>query len=295
MHYFEKHPMIMIVIGILGISLSAIFVRYSQAPSVVTAAYRMLWTVLLMTPMVFGKRQYCEELRTCSKKTVLLCAISGIFLGLHFVTWFESLSLTSVASSTVIVCTEVIWVALGFCLFLHGRLSKKAMLSIAVTLFGSILIALSDYSAPGSSLFYGDLLALTAAIMSAFYTLIGRVVRTNMSTTVYTYIVYSCCSAALLIATFVGGYSLTGYGLSPVYVGLALSVVSTLLGHSIFSWCLKYLSPTFVSASKLCEPVIAAIFAVFLFQEVPVLLQIIGGIIILGGVIWYSRIESSGQ
>ena len=187
-----------------------------------------------MTPMVFGKRQYCKELRACSGKTVLLCAVSGIFLGLHFVTWFESLSLTSVASSTVIVCTEVIWVALGFCLFLHGRLSKKAMCSIAVTLFGSILIALSDYSAPGSDLLYGDLLALTAAVMSAFYTLIGRVIRTNMTTTVYTYIVYSCCSIALLIAAAISGYSLTGYGLSPVYVGLALSVVSTLLGAQYF-------------------------------------------------------------
>ena len=44
MKFLEKHPMIMIVIGIIGISLSAIFVKYSEAPSVVTAAYRLLWT-----------------------------------------------------------------------------------------------------------------------------------------------------------------------------------------------------------------------------------------------------------
>ena len=37
MKFLEKHPMIMIVIGIIGISLSAIFVKYSEAPSVVTA------------------------------------------------------------------------------------------------------------------------------------------------------------------------------------------------------------------------------------------------------------------
>lgn len=47
MSYLEKHPFVMIVIGVMGISLSAIFVRYSQAPSSVTAAYRLLWTVLL--------------------------------------------------------------------------------------------------------------------------------------------------------------------------------------------------------------------------------------------------------
>lgn len=32
MTFFEKKPMVMIVIGIFGISLSSIFVRYSQAP-----------------------------------------------------------------------------------------------------------------------------------------------------------------------------------------------------------------------------------------------------------------------
>lgn len=35
MKYMEKHPM-MIVIGVLGVSLSAIFVKYSQAPAALT-------------------------------------------------------------------------------------------------------------------------------------------------------------------------------------------------------------------------------------------------------------------
>ena len=46
MKYIEKHPMIMIVLSVVGIAMSSIFVRYSQAPSTVTAAYRLLWTVL---------------------------------------------------------------------------------------------------------------------------------------------------------------------------------------------------------------------------------------------------------
>ena len=57
MKYIEKHPMMMIVVGILGISMSAIFVKYSTAPAAITAAYRMLWTVVLMTPVVFLKKE----------------------------------------------------------------------------------------------------------------------------------------------------------------------------------------------------------------------------------------------
>ena len=72
--------MIMIVVGVIGISLSSIFVRYSQAPSAVTAAYRLLWTVLLMTPVVLGKKEVRKELLRTEKKTVLLSILSGILL-----------------------------------------------------------------------------------------------------------------------------------------------------------------------------------------------------------------------
>ena len=294
MSYIERHPMIMIVIGVLGISLSAIFVKYSTAPSAVTAAFRLSWTVLLMSPVIWAKREIREELFQIDKRELLLSVFSGLFLAIHFVLWFESLQHTSVASSTSIVCTEVIWVALGFCLFLKGTLTKQAVLAIMISFAGSVVIAYSDSSVGGAHL-YGDILALVSAVAVAAYTLLGRIVRNSVSTSVYTYVVYVSCAAVLLGTCLVQGYPLFGYGVSAVIVGLLLSVFSTILGHSIFSWCLKYFSPAFVSASKLCEPVVASIIAVFLFSELPSVLQIFGGAMIIGGVYYYSRIEKAAE
>ena len=289
MKYIEKHPMLMILVGVIGISLSSIFVKFSQAPSAVTAAYRLLWTVVLLTPVTLGKANNRQELRQAPKKLVWLSVLSGLFLAIHFVLWFESLQHTSVASSTTIVCTEVIWVCLGFCLFLKGKLSWKVVAAIAVTLIGSVLIAWAD-SGSGSHL-KGDILALLAAIAVAVYTLIGRVVREKLSTTAYTYMVYTACAAVLVVTCVAQGQNLFAYGISAPVVGLLLAVFSTILGHSIFSWCLKYFTPAFVSASKLCEPVVAAVIAGFLFGEIPGALQIFGGVLILGGVLYYSRLE----
>ena len=149
MKYIEKHPMIMIVVGVLGISMSAIFVKYSTAPSAMTAAFRLLWTVIFMSPVVIGKKEIRQELATLDKKKVCLSAVSGVFLAIHFVLWFESLQHTTVASSTTIVCTEVIWVALGFCIFMKGKLKGKAILAIAITFAGSIVIAFADSASGG--------------------------------------------------------------------------------------------------------------------------------------------------
>ena len=166
-------------------------------------------------------------------------------------------------------------------------------MAIAITLLGSVLIAFSD-SASGAHL-YDDILSLLAAIAVAVYTLIGRIVREKLSTSVYTYIVYCTCGLFLLILCAAQGYSLFAYGDASSIVGLLLAIFSTILGHSIFRWCLKYFSPSFVSASKLCEPVVAAIMAALLFFEIPKMLQILGGALIIGGVLYYSRIERAEQ
>jgi drug/metabolite transporter (DMT)-like permease len=282
--------MLMILVGICGISASAIFVRYSVAPSAVTAAWRLLWTVLLMTPVVLGKASLRREMRNLDKKSAALSACSGLFLAVHFVLWFDSLGKTSVASATTLVCTEVIWVSLGYCLFWKGRISYKAAATIAFTFLGSALIALGD-SGEGEGHLYGDVLAVLAAMAAAVYMLFGRVAQKKLSTTAYTYVVYSACAAVLLALCLIQGESLLGYGLNPVLVGLALAVFSTILGHTIFSWCLKYFSPSFVSASKLMEPVGAGILAVFLFGEIPHALALLGAAMILLGVWYYARLE----
>lgn len=149
---------------------------------------------------------------------------------------------------------------------------------------------MADSSSGGMHL-YGDLLAIAAAVAVAFYTLIGRAMRTNTSTTVYTYIVYISCALALVLFTGINGNRLYGYGANSYVVGLLLAICSTILGHSIFSWCLKYFSPAFIAASKLCEPVVAAILAAILFAEIPKVSVVFGGAIILGSVVWYSKIE----
>ena len=112
MRYMEKHPMAMIVLGVLGISVSSILVKFSAAPSAVTAAWRLLWTVALMSPVVWGRGAVRRELLGVGWKLSGWSALSGVLLAIHFVLWFESLNQTSVASSTTIVCTEVIWVCL---------------------------------------------------------------------------------------------------------------------------------------------------------------------------------------
>ena len=261
-------PRLVLFLGVLGASFSAIFVRWSQAPSLVTATGRLGWTVLLLLPAVL--RSHRAELRAATRRDLLLCALSGACLALHFSTWFESLKWTSIASSTVLVSTEVIFSALGFALFLHGRIPRLGVAAIALAFAGS---------------------AVLAAVAVAVYTLIGQVQRSRQSTTVYTFLTYLSCLLVLLALDAATGTPVLGWGLREVGVGLLLAVFCTLLGHSLFSWSLKWLSPAYVSAAKLCEPVFASVLGLLLFGEGIGPLQGAGATAVLAGVLLYTKAE----
>lgn len=283
----ERHPNGVLLLGVVGISISAILVRYSQAPSVITAVYRLGWTVLLLLPVVLLK--FRKELLQVRGRDILLCTLSGICLALHFLTWFESLKWTGVAVSTVLVSTEVIFTALGFALFLKGKIPPLGVAAIVMAFGGSAVLALAG-GGQGSVL-YGNILALAAAFFVALYTLIGRIQRGYLSTTIYTFLTYLACFLTLLIMALVSGTPLVGYGGREWLISLGLAVLCTLMGHSLFSWCLKFLSPAYVSAVKLCEPVFSGALAVPLFGEIPTPVQLLGAAIILGAVLLYTCAE----
>jgi len=258
------------------------------APSIVAATYRLGWTVLLLTPVIFSKEQTRKELFSLKKKDFAFCGLSGVFLAFHFFVWFESLNHTSIASSTVLVNTEAIFAALGYLLFFGKRIKKMEVAAIAVAFFGSVLIATAD-NGGGESALWGDVCAVMAALFSACYTLIGTRERSHISTTVYTYVLYWGSFLVLLLMDLVTGTSVIGYEPINWAMSLCLAVFCTLLGHSVFSWSLKYLTPTYVSTAKLAEPVFASVTAVFLFGEMPGVVQIAGAVVVLAGVYLYAK------
>jgi drug/metabolite transporter (DMT)-like permease len=282
------NPKAALFFGIFGTSFSSILVKYASAPSLITAVYRLGFTVLFMLLFVLAKHR--EELKKLDYKSILYCSISGVFLALHFSFWFESLKHTSVASSTLLVNTEVIFTALGFVLFMKGKIPIAGFISIAITFLGSILIALAD-NGGGHGALYGDLLALLGAVFVAVYTLIGKMQRKHLSTVIYTFLVYTACFFTLIIMALASRTPILGYGKKEIMIGLLLSVFCTLLGHSVYSWSLRYITPSYVSACKLCEPLFATIMAILIYSEIPVMMQVIGGVIIIVGVILYTKYE----
>lgn len=283
---------LLVLLGVVGVSLSAPLIRISTAPSMVLVFYRVLIASILLIPYALIRNR--EEFRQMGRKTALLCLMSGLFLGLHFASYFQALRYTSIASAVALVDTEVFFVAFMMFFFFREIIPLRAWAGILFTFTGSMLIALSD-AGGGEHVLLGDLIALAGAACLAVYTILGKVCRKEISTTAYTTLVYSSAALTVLVILLCTGTPVLGYEPVNWLSALGMAVFCTLLGHSVFNWALKYESAAFLSTVKLLEPVFAAILGVLLFREIPSKQVMLGGFIVILGVYVYSRFSETPE
>lgn len=272
---------IALIIGALSISTSAIFVKFTDAPSAVTAFYRLFFAVVLMTPL-FAVR-HVKETKLMNKKDWAFAVLSGALLAFRFILWFESLRYTSVASSVVLVTLQPIFAFVGGFFFFKEKITMSEWVSALLAILGSVVISWGDFRVSGEAL-YGDMLALIACAMVTGYWLVGQHLRKQFSLIAYTYIVYGIASIVLggYVALF--RYSFFSYDRDDWLYFILLAVIPTLFGHSLFNWAMKWVNAAMVSMAILLEPIGAIILAYIWLDEKVYLSQAIGSFFIIVGI-----------
>lgn len=284
-----KHRMgsyLALLLGVAALSTSAIFVKLADAPSSVTAFYRLFFTALVLLPFLVFDRKKRAELRSLTPVKWCLLVLSGLLLAVHYVMWFESLRYTSVSSSTVLVSLQPLFSLLFGFLFLRETAKKSAVVGCLIAILGSCIIGWGDFQVSADALL-GDILALAAAGVISLYFLIGQVVRKELGAVAYSVPGYFSSAFFLLLYALVQGDALTGYSPSTWGAFLGLAFLSTIGGQFVFNLLLKHVSATAVTMSILGEPVGTCILAFFILRERIALRQLWGILVILLGLSVY--------
>lgn len=284
----QNSVMLILALGVVGISFSAVLIRSTTAPPTIIAFYRMAMTTLLFIPPVLLKSR--EEIKKLELSELFYCCLSGLFLALHFITWITSLSYTTVAASTVIVSLQPIFTGMiGYILFKEA-LKKRAILGMLIAVLGSALLGILGLRLGDTGL-WGNLLALLGAFFGALYIIIGRGMRKKISLLVYGLLVYGSCSLILLLVNITMKVPLRGYPTKDYLLFAAMAVICTIGGHTVFNWGLKYIEANKISTFMLGEPIGAALWAGLLLKEFPDGGQILGSMIILIGLYFFLRAD----
>lgn len=293
-----KMKLVFIVLsGILSISFAAIFVRFcDDTPPLIIAVYRL--TIASVIINLFFKYKG-HKLRDISRRNIILSIISGGVLALHFVSWFTSIKLTSVASSVVLVTTSPIFVGVFSYFFMKEKQNASIIAGIIMSFIGSIILTFGDGGGFGQLDFggkaiLGDIFAIVGAVAAAVYFMIGSKVRNSLDIVPYITITYTASAVFLIIASFFSPYSFFGYKASSYVSMFMLAVVPQLIGHTSLNWALKHLKSSMVAISTLGEPIGSAILAFIFFGETIDKFQFVGIIFIFGAIIIASKEGEKG-
>ncbi|MCC6148071.1 MAG: DMT family transporter [Anaerolineaceae bacterium] len=273
--------------GILSLSMSALFVKWAQAPGVVTSFYRMSLAALIMVPFFLRHVRSMPGKRLPSK-WIWLPILSGLFHSLDHGVWSTSLSYTSVANATLLNNTSPLWVALFAFFVWKERLNKRFWVGLALTLSGAAIVFGNDVL-KNPHLGFGDFLGMASSFFFAGYYLVTQRGRSYFGTLPYFWIVTLCSSVFLLSYTFAFGAPLTGYPLSTYLTFLFAALVSQVIGSFSLTFALGHLPASVVAPTMILQPMLSALLAIPLAGEPLSPAQWVGGAAVLAGIYWVNR------
>ncbi len=275
---------VLLGIAVINVSFASIIVRLLNNEGVhgfVAASWRLILGAMLTLAIhliVEGKPGLPE------KKDLLLMALSGVSLALHFDLWMLSLSYTSVAVSVTIVDSYPALLALIGTVVLGENYNRLHYTGALLAMIGVALLSLSQYGYSEAS-FTGAILAFGGMLGVAAYFTIGRVLRARYSTLTYTLFVYTAAALVSTILTLAHGLDLTGYT-SRAYLLLALlALVPMLGGHTLLNYIIKRLSLLATTVPVLGEPIGASILAYIILGETIPLQTLVFMAITLAGIL----------
>jgi drug/metabolite transporter (DMT)-like permease len=268
--------------AILAISWAGPLVRFTDAPALAVAAWRLTLSVLIIGGILAVRRIPPPKL---SRREWGFAAAAGVFLAGHFWAWIASLDLTTIASSVVLVNMQPVFVAVLSGLALGEMATRRQWAGILLAVAGASVIAWGDIGLGGDAVL-GDMLALLGAVFVSVYYVIGRRLRPLMDLWWYVGIIYGIAAVVLLTAAILMRVPLTGYATSDWRVFLALAAGPMLIGHTGINYALRYVRAYIANLAVLAEPIGATLIAWLLpaIAEVPGPQTLVGGLLILAGI-----------
>ncbi|MBS7632895.1 DMT family transporter [Candidatus Bathyarchaeota archaeon] len=222
-------------------------------------------------------------------------AILSIFLALHFIFFASAVKDTTILNATVLVNTAPIFSMFVSSFLFKLKPSRFTIIGLTISLLGVIVIAYGETANTSatasegySSTLKGDIEAILAAAVEAFYLSYGRKTRSQM------HILSTMFPIYLLTALFVGALAVPVTTTMPtppntlktLMLLVGLGMLPTAVSHTLYFSSLSNLKSFETATLALLEPIGATILGIAIFQEMPLPLFIVGAAMVMTGILF---------
>ena len=271
--------MSMAIFGTIGV-----FTRLIPLSSSEIALYRAILAVIVIALfLALSKKKVFQGIKN---KTLVLLFLSGAAMGFNWILLFEAYNYTSLTAATLSYYFAPTIVLLSSPIVMKERLKKTGVLCFLLSSIGLVMVIAGGGGGRGSDDLKGIFLGLGAAVLYATVILINKKIGEidGIGRTFLQFI-----SAIIVLTPYVSlksGFNLIGLDPTGWLSLLVLGIVHTGITYSVYFSSLPLLKGSEISLLSYIDPLTAMLISAFVLSEPTTLLQIAGGVLILGSTLF---------
>lgn len=277
------------LLGVAGISFSAIFVGLAAVSPSTSAFLRMFYAVPFLAAIALYRRG-----PRLDRGTLLFAIAAGTVFALNITVWHYNINLIGAGLSTVMGNAQIVFIGLVAWLLFGERPTRTALLMIPVMLASVLLITgVVENPGLGEAPGLGALLGTMTAVLNAAWLLLFREAtrRTDNNAAVLLVLTAAAAVVTLGVSFTDPGFSLVLPAVSHVWLG-ALALVSQVAGWLLIAPALNRLPALEVSVLMLVQPTLTLLWGWLVLGELHSPLQWLGVGVLLTCVAVLNRVGS---
>ncbi len=289
--FIAKYAKVFVGVAVLCGAMSGSLGALISAPSMAIGFWRLTLALPFFLIPVFAKKDMRESLFSISRKNLIWCFLSGLFLFGHFAAWFTAVKTTNVSSAAVLASLHPLVVLLITVFIYRKKVSWKSVAAIVLALIGGAVIMGADLSTFSGGCLEGNLWAFLGGMFMGIYFAIGGNVRKEVHGSVYVSLVFFSCWMFFAIGVLATGTPIVGYPTMDFVRIIAMTLICQIGSHAVWNLCLGNVSSLYVSTWEAGDPVFSTLIAVVLVKQIPSSFEIVGCAIVVTALLLYNKFE----
>jgi drug/metabolite transporter (DMT)-like permease len=257
MHYW------LYLIALISLSQASIIIRWSTTDPLVLGIWRLFFAAIILKSWTLIRK---SNYTISSLRHWRNIAVTGVLFFVHLYSYAYAAHHTTIAHLMLIYSINPVFTAVGNMIFFKEKLTPRFITAFLLAFSGIYYLVASNLKEQSYNL-SGDLIAILSALSFAGYALFSKNSRKTIPNMIFTSAFYAISSFCFLIASFVLSVNPYPHSSKSWIAILLLAVFPTMLGHSIFTYCMNYIDIQILSLGKLIEPILSAGSAWLLFGE----------------------------
>lgn len=266
-----------LLLGAFIVSTAAPLGKYIALPSEIIVWFRCVLAMVFLFLFCKYKRYDIKVKRKSHYKALL---ISGVLLGLHWITYFYGLKMAGVAIGVLSLYVFPVLITFLEPVFLKTKF-KPFSIILAIMVFFGVYILSPEFDI-NSTKVQGLLFGLSSAFFYCIRLLILKqyIDQYNGVTLMF----YQTFIISILLFPVLFFKDMTGLQSQLPYI-LILALLTTTIGHSLIIHTLQFFSASTASILSSAQPIFGIMLAYFFLNEVPTTNTYYGGALILATVV----------